>query len=406
MINYLNWLKKSDESNKQYQVRLYRNKHTYGLSNDDIGRILNEVNGVEYDESKWRKYTTAYIEGYDDCVESQTVIDDELERLRIAREELYKEKVKNQDAMREYRNMLRKDARRENLYDAVQDSVDKLNKIKPIEIKSYKGKDKSDKIGVLSFSDWHYGDFIDDFTNTFNRDIFEGRIAKLLRQTESICHRENFEKLIVLNLGDLVSGSIHVSTRVNNEIDVITQIQEVSEHIALFLSSLTNVVPKIEFYSVVDNHSRANYSKPDHVEKENFGRFIEWYLKARFQNEPRIKIKSNKIHGFDDYEIGMFDIFDSKAIFSHGHNDKLSSIVPDLTLMIKEFPVAIFTGHLHRNYEDEINEIDLIMSPSLIGTNTYAKSIRKTSKPRQKLVTFKNVNGEAVRGCTYLIDLR
>ena len=402
----MEYIKKPDESLIEYQVRLYRNKHLYGISNERIGELLNEANGVSYDESKWRKYTMAYIDGYDDCVESQAVIDDELERLRVAREELYKEKVRTQDAQREYRNSLRIDARREHLLNAVKESVSEVNKIKPLHIEPYTKQGNESGVGVLSFSDWHYGDYINDFTNVYNKDIFHYRLEKMLLQTREICKKENFEKLIILNLGDLVSGSIHVSTRVNNEVDVVSQIQMVSEYIAKFLESVSYVVPVVEFYSVVDNHSRTNYSKTDHIEKENFSRFIEWYLKARFSGESRIEIKSNIIHGFEDFEIGVVDIYNSKIMFSHGHNDKLATIVPDLTMIIKEFPVAVFTGHLHKNYEDEQNEIDLIMSPSLVGVNKYAKSIRRTSRPRQKLVTFKNVDGVAVRDCTYTLDLR
>lgn len=405
-FEYLNYTKQPNETLIEYQVRLYKNKDAYGLSNIDIGNLLNNASDICKDESAWRKYTMAYMDGYDDCLEKNASLDDELQSLRTAREELYKAKVKVQDANREYRSSLRNDARFENLVDAIHSSVDKLNALKPLDIKAFQGQHLQDKVGVLMLSDWHYGDHINDFTNNFDREICQERLSMLLQETKEICKKESFSKLQILNLGDLVSGNIHVSTRVNNELDIITQVQEVSELIADFISQLSRSVPVIEFYSVTDNHARTNSSKPDHIESENFSRIIHWYLDARFKNAVNIKILNNKINGVEDMEIGMIDIMGQKALFTHGHNDKLSTIVPDLTLLIKEFPIAVFTGHLHRNFEDEINEVDLIMSPSLIGVNKYAKSIRKSSLPRQKLVVFKKQNNVVKRDCTYLIDLR
>ena len=398
-------LKHSDETNIEYQIRLYRNKDSYGLSNFQIGELLNEVNGVDYDESKWRKYSFAYIDGYDDCISKQINIDDEISRLRLEREELYKAKVKVQDANREYRSSLRKDARYENLIDSIQDNAKELALMKPLNIGKWVGE-TDEKTGILLLSDWHYGDVIHDFVNQFDTDIFIKRLETLIEETRSICVKESFEKLIILNLGDLVSGNIHVSTRVNNEVDIITQVQKVSEYIAQLIQEVLPTVPEIEFYSVADNHSRMTPNKPANIEEENFGRIIHWYLQARFADVDNVKILSNKVHGFDDFDIGMFDVYGEKIIFSHGHNDKISSIVPDLSMMLKVIPMSIMTAHLHRNYEEEEHEVDLIMNPSLCGTNKYAKSIRKSSKPRQKLITYKKEKGKVKRDCTYLIDLR
>ena len=401
----MNYTKQPSETLIEYQVRLYKNKDAYGLSNVDIGNLLNNASDICKDESAWRKYTIAYMDGYDDCLEKNANMDDELQSLRTAREELYKAKVKVQDANREYRASLRKDARYENLIDSIQDNAKELALMKPLNISKWVGE-TDEKTGILLLSDWHYGDVIYDFVNQFDADIFTKRLETLIEETRSICVKESFEKLIILNLGDLVSGNIHVSTRVNNEVDIITQVQKVSEYIAQLIQEVLPTVPEIEFYSVADNHSRMTPNKPANIEEENFGRIIHWYLQARFADVDNVKILSNKVHGFDDFDIGMFDVYGEKIIFSHGHNDKISSIVPDLSMMLKVIPMSIMTAHLHRNYEEEEHEVDLIMNPSLCGTNKYAKSIRKSSKPRQKLITYKKEKGKVKRDCTYLIDLR
>ena len=386
--------KRDEETLTQYQIRLYRNKEAYNLSNDEIGRLLNDASGNCYDESKWRKYAIAFIDGYDEAIESNMTSDKYITELRIAKEELFKEKVRNQDALRQYRSMLRDVAREENLHDVLIETIKNLD---PIEIKESKltHTDKS-KIGVLTLSDWHYGDFIDDFTNQFNHDIFVERINILIEKSKKIILENKLDELVVLNLGDLVSGSIHVSTRVIEECDVLSQTMTVAQYIEKILSTLSSSVNKIRYYSVTDNHSRTNKNKKDHIEAENFNRIVQWYLKERFKDHSSVEIKDTYIGSHQELEIGKAELFDSVILFSHGHHDNPRSIVQDLTLMVKDFPTAVFMGHLHKNFHDEIHSVDLIMSPSLIGANEYAKSIRRTSKPSQKISIFENYDGKAI----------
>ena len=379
-------------------MRLYRNKVLLGLKNNDIGDLLNKELGKNYDESKYRKHADAYIEGWDDCLLSQITEEEVFEKLETERDELYKQQVKTGDKLREYRKLLRTDARIENLKDIIIDSAEKISKNKPFKL----NKDnyiETDKIGIIQISDWHFDEIVDNFLNKFDHEEFDRRIEKLTKDVIKYGKSNDINTLKVLNHNDLISGNIHVSTRVMSEEDAIFQTQYVAEALGNVLFEWGKEFNKVEFLGVLDNHSRLNKNKKEHIEKENLSKFIPWFLKVRLKDVNNVEIIDNSI----DENIGIVDIFNKKAFFVHGHLDSNKNVIQNLTLMTKIFPIAVFTSHIHHNVEDEVHSIDLIVNPSLIGTNYYAKDIRKTSMARQKMTIYENIEGKVNRLATYFI---
>lgn len=403
-------LRRQNENFKEYRYRLYKNKDLYGLKNDDIGDLLNKETGNKWDESAYRKAATNYIEGYDDGYEkgfsdaTEGEVNELLEEIDAKRDELYKQQVKTRDKLREYRATLRDEARVENLKSVFIECAERISAAHPLTIDRIPDN-RGERVAVVQFADWHFGEIVNTFLNTYDEDVFDERIIRLTNDIITYAKLMNVKTLKVLNNGDLISGSLHVSTRVSESEDITYQTMYVAETIANMLVAFAKEIEEVEFYSVTDNHSRVNKNKKEHIEKESFSRFIPWHLKTRLRGIDNIDVIENKINDVIEYDIGMFDIFHEKALFSHGHNDKLPSMVSDLTLMTRVFPVAVFTGHLHRNFEDEMHSIDLIMSPSAVGSGEYSKSIRKSSQPRQKMTVYENDNGDVKRIATFLINL-
>ena len=91
-----------------------------------------------------------------------------------------------------------------------------------------------------------------------------------------------------------------------------------------------------------------------------------------------------------------------QTIFAaHGHKDKPATAVEHLSLLLKTFPDMVLLGHYHSAAEREIQGAEVIVNGSLCGTDDYAMSLRRTSKPSQKLLV---INREG-RLCTYNITL-
>ena len=84
----VNIKRQSDENFKEYKSRLYRNQKTYGLTNKEIGDLLNVDTGNNWDESAYRKPTHAYIEGWDDAIKAGISDDEVLIELDEKRDEL------------------------------------------------------------------------------------------------------------------------------------------------------------------------------------------------------------------------------------------------------------------------------------------------------------------------------
>lgn len=405
MILSLEIKRKDGENLKQYKVRLYRNKDIYGLTNVEIGELINKETGDNWDESAYRKWATSYIEGWDDCLQAGIKDCQLIQDLEDKQDALYKQQVKTRDKLREMRKHLRDEARIENLLDVFVECADRIAKEKPLEI-TIKQPNNGSRVGVLQLSDFHFSEIINNFLNTYNHDIFDQRIGQVVSDTIKYCKLMDVGTLKILNQGDLANGNIHVSTRVNSEEDIVYQTMYVAEALSNMMVEFAKHFSLVEFHTVLDNHSRINKDKKEHIEKESFGRFVPWYMKSRLSQIHNIQIVSNHINGVEEFDVGVFDIFHEKAFFEHGHNGRLNTTVADLTLMTKIFPIAIFTSHYHKNFEDEVHGIDLIMNPSGVGTNDYAKSIRKSSKARQKLTIFENNDGSVERVSTFFINLK
>lgn len=398
-----------NESEEHFIWRVYKYRDDTGeLSNKQCGEICNRELNLEYNESRHRKIYESFLRIWDN-VKDEYVKDEKISnRLNIVdkrEEELYKAKVKTRDKLREYRKHLRDDARIEELKDIIVESAQIMSESSPLIVDKKYIKEK-DKVMVVALNDWHYIEKTNNFLNQFNIDIFKDRIDKLYSEIYNKCKKEDVKNIKILNVGDLISGFCKAGIRVANEEDVISQTMRVAETLGVLITKLAKEFDSVELYSVLDNHSRTHSNIKESIEKESFGRFIPWYLESRLKNVKNVRVLKNIINEVEEYNIGICPVFDEEIFFVHGHLDKPKSVVSDLTLMVRKFPLSVFYGHLHHNFESEVHGIDLIGLPSLIGTADYSMSIRKTSLPRQKMVLYiKDENGKVNRDATYFINL-
>lgn len=237
------------------------------------------------------------------------------------------------------------------------------------------------KIGVLQISDWHYGIEIDNVYNYYNPEITKCRVELLLNKVLDIVNEQKLSKIIVANLGDLIAGRIHLPIRINSRVDVITQTIRVSELLAEFLSQLSKFV-EIDYYSVIDNHSRIDPNKKESLQTESLARITQWYLKERFKNNCRVIINDNE---FSD-DIMLFDVFDHRFAGIHGDLDKFNNAVSQISMLTQEHFDVILSSHLHHLSINEDNRTLLISNPSLMGTDELAMKLRKNSYPAQNLI--------------------
>lgn len=385
----------SDETELDYFVRICSNKDRYGLSWVEVGEVLNEEFGKNHGESKWRKKYAAFEEGMRYAEDKQVSFDDLAAELEIKRREFEKEKVRVQDQRREYKKLLRDDARVEKIKDDMFDEIRLLAKSKPLVKEAFTVPVTSNREGVAVFSDWHFGTTAKNAWNTFDNDVFFKRVAYLKDRVIQHGIENGIERLHVAVLGDMISGLIHQTIRIENSENVSVQTMRVAEVLSEVVHELSEHF-EIDYYCVRGNHDRITPQKDLTLSSESFMDIIHWFVKARLENNARVTFHDNEI----DEELCEINICGELVYGVHGHKDRPNNVVENLTLMTGRKPAAILLGHRHHHFEKEVHGVDIIQNGTLSGVDEFAKDIRATSIPHQKFLVWEQGIG---RLCTYNI---
>jgi hypothetical protein len=386
--------RREDESFDDYHIRLFDNKEEYKIDKFKIRDLLNEEYGNVFDESKWRKDYAQY-QKWSDYTLHRNLDKEILDKYEEVRIESEKEKIRKRDQKREYGKLINNQARFEAIKDDVYNAVLNLETKKPLQFKLTSSESKSNKQGLALFSDWHFGMEINNTMNVFNKQVFNQRVEKLVNKIIEHGKANKIHTLHVGQLGDLVAGSIHVSTRVQSNEDVVEQTKYVSEVLAEVLSTLANEFPHIKYYNVIGNHGRTG-NKHDVGIKDNYEYLVPWFLEARLREFDNIEIISDQ----DGYITTK--IFDEEIVLVHGNYDRVDACVTRLPQILGYVPSYIMGGHVHHNYEKEYGRTTVIVNGSLIGADDYAMQGRYGAKPSQKFMIFDESGLEA----TYIIKLK
>lgn len=355
------------ESELDYIIRVCAMKDETGYTWNEIADILNTELNYSFSPDKYRK------DYYKSLQNTNNDLDFTLDELKLM-------KYKLADERTQINNLYRRISREQTLVEMAKTAAEVLNeKIVLLPLAPTHSKlSQSKKEAILEISDWHYGLDVCNHWNTYNPDVAKKRISQLFSEVVDKCDREDIEILHIVNLGDLISGRIHLPLRINSRLDVITQVIQVSELLAEFLHSLATKY-QIHYYDTLDNHSRIEPSIKDSIDLESLARITTWFLKERV---PEIKYHSNT---FSD-DIISFDVLNYKVIGVHGHKDKPIDVIEKLSMMTKQHYDLVLTAHLHHFSADERNETLVVSNGSLMGTDDYAEKLRLTSKPSQNLI--------------------
>lgn len=394
------YLRKENEEDLDYAMRLIDIKKEERPDDLDWGDIV-ELLGLDLNKDSLRKSQDTIFGGiavYKKMKDKELISkpSDYQQEVQIQLQELKKERIRLSDERAALNRRLRNEARKESMHDLITECAQSLktedNKIKPVCV-----EEEFEKAAILTLSDFHFGLEINEFNNVYNADVFYQRLNKILGKTIEYIQLNKVRTLYVLGLGDYMSGIIHTTTRIENRENIVQQVIKVSEALSQMLTELSKFV-EIYYYDVTDNHGRVFPNKDDWENEDNFSLFVRWYLDARFKDNEYIHIMQNTYSN----EIGVVEIFGRNYAFTHGHRDKISNIVQNLSLMTKKFYDAIFMAHCHHYEANETHGTYVYMNGTLSGTDMYANNERKTSNPSQNLFILNSNDGIE---CQYLIKL-
>ena len=357
-------------------------------------RTVADMIGLDMHEDSLRKAwaTTPYggyaVAKYFMDKATNELADDLIDSLQKKKEEEYKERVRLQDARREYNKNLRLEARYDNLVDTIKEAIEYMPNL---EFRC-KDVDSDGAKASLLISDLHYGALVDNPINYYDTEVCKERMNTLLNKTVKYCAIHHVKELYVNLAGDLVCGNIHLTSRVEQEEDVITQTMQVAELLVNFLAELSKHVDNVTVVCVQGNHSRVHPNIKESLNQENFERIIFEYIKLRL---PEIRMLRNGNEDWIAYNIG-----DRKVFLEHGDKSSVNSAKEKAVNMVGYAPDVILFGHFHHMEVNDKNGTDVVVNGSVMGVDSHAIKCRLNTEPYQVMQVY-----DGKDTCTYKLTL-
>lgn len=340
----------------------------------------------QYYEEKYAKASTSYDE------------DEYLAKLEEKKRELERAKIQYRDERSGWNKQNYSAARIDSTLSLLEEELKKIGNTE-FEIHEIPNIDGGRELIVI-LSDLHIGQTFDSLFGTYNTDVAKSRLEQYLNEVLRIGKLHNIKNINVVNLADVISGSIHKSIAITNRENVMEQIKIASEYIASFCYELTKEFEVVKYYAVTGNHERID-KKEDAIHDERYGDIVNWAVELLLQHIDNFHYFKHR-----NLDTGIVDInvLGKTYIGCHGDFDAMSKQgVANLSFMLGFIPYAILRGHLHYPAMEEINGVKVVQSGSLAGCgDQYTIEKRLNGKPSQSILVC-NDNGIE---CIYNVELK
>lgn len=395
------------ETDEEYEIRICGLKDELDLSWDDIAAIINAELGQNYTESRYRKMWKAYCLGVrntaiqkrprnkqeGEYLKADTIeIDnnEESEDVESLRDSELRERYATTADRLSYYRELRQDARFERFYKNIANAIKETGKL---EVPIYMGEkfSKNEKKYIMPLADLHLGANFTSINNKYSIEEAKKRIELAANRVKEFVKEHNINEITIISLGDLIQGILRISDLKLNETDVADAFLYAIRLIAGFLNAISAYCYVDYIHVCYSNHEQTRYlgSKASELAGEDLGKISFGYLQDVLSMNPRIKILGDPTK--DYYE---FNIFKFQCFAAHGHQVKnLSDISVDLTNRHRKFYDYVFLAHSHSakefiSAEGEHHDIEVLVAPSLIGSDPYADKLFVGSKAAIKIFGF------------------
>lgn len=254
--------------------------------------------------------------------------------------ELEKQRVRIQEERSVYKKGLRQEAQIDAFLDELKSAIEQYEPIE-VEVRSeVKGK----KVLYAMLSDIHYGLTFSSYYNKYDPEIAHKRVMEYANRICDIGAENGVHTICVSLLGDLISGNIHQTLRIENRCNAIAKVVGVSELISAFLHRLAEQFSEIVVTSVSGNHSRIESNADNALRMERLDELIPWYCKAKLEKLEHVKFYDNEI----DPTISFIDIYGKTYVAVHGDFDPdLKTSAIRISQMIGKKIDYFLAGHMH-----------------------------------------------------------
>lgn len=313
-----------------------------------------------------------------------------------------KERAKTQAEKIELNKWLRESARDELITDKIVNAVRGLDKLKvpdPIfRIEEIAEDKKRPTRYALFFGDAHFGveyelrDIHNRVINAYSPDIFYQRMTDLLDKTITFCQDNNVQILDVVDIGDNIDGIIRLTSQLMKlRYGVVDSSVKYANFMAKWINELSKHV-YVKYHMVLDgNHSQLRMcgAPKNAFPEDNMSKVIQEIIECRLEDNPNVEIVKNPT--------GMvyFKLCNYPILAIHGEVKDMKKAINEYS-RVYEIPISyLIAGHYHSSKSEELYSCcSVINIPSIIGTDSYALSLRKKSNAGAMLLGFKDNEGK------------
>lgn len=388
--------RKDGETDYEYCFRLSYLKNKENLDID--WQEIVDLCGLNWSSDHCRKTMIGAIR-HQDYIDSKTreqLFDEEYERLLEKEIQIEKEKVKLRDLRTQVNKQIREQARKEHMFEILEEKMIELNKQPIIINDDYKKRTPSKKSAVSMWSDWHYGIEVDNFLNQYNPDVCRERVDRLIDKTIDYCKLNNIDVLYIFIMGDIISSENYNIIRLQNKENLITQIINASELLNEAIIKLSKHLPYISVGVCTGNHCRSR-EKGDSTNKDNYMHLIKRYIQLGLENVSNITFLENS---YDDEMINV-NINGLNVIGTHGDKVPKTNGSYKLSALINEKIDLLCLGHWHESRMEMNHRTVVHVNGSIVSSDEYARNLNLYTFPTQKLLII----GDKQVECCYDIRL-
>ncbi len=273
---------------------------------------------------------------------------------------------------------IRASARADAIYDLFRETITRYN-TPDITPGPEKTSDKQRAIYAL-LSDIHYGLNFNHRSGVYNAKIAAERVDHYADVIIAEAKAQNIHVCYLSLLGDIISGIIHNTIRIENKENVVEQIVGASEVVSAFIAKLGTYFSEVYVNHVPGNHSRVDFAADSALRREKLDSLIPWYCKSKLENYKNVLFVDNKI----DDTIAQFIIFNKNYVAVHGdYDNNLATSAQRIERMTGENIDYMIAGHLHVP-EMRLETVGYIRNGSVCGSgDDYTVKNRLFAPPYQ-----------------------
>ena len=376
-----------DETEYEYVYRIGLMKSDIGTW-QDVADLINEEMGFEYTEGRYRKM----FHGLDRMAKRvQTETAESRDELIQRRLEVEKERIRARDERNEMQRAIRQQARADSLLDALREVL--VSAVPPMSGGLMVPEPLDTSCGmIVHLTDIHGGLNTKNFANRYDGAVMRERLGRYASKIHAIQNMHQAAACHLLLGGDLISGLIHSNLRLENNMNVVQQVMDVSAALCEFVDAVHSAFNEVHVYSVPGNHGRCLPHKEDNVKGENLDCLVFWYLQSALKNYRNVCFHENEV----EESVAIFNVCGNTVYGVHGDKDAVGSVVPNLSMFFHQKPDIVMMGHRHTNGVTTVYDTKVIESGCVSGPDNFCMDHRLRNKPEQSVVLVTELGVDCV----------